>query len=70
MAESVKENINALCEKLGEFISSKTVVGEAVTVGEITLIPLIEVSFGMGAGGNEKSLRAGPKMHRKIHVLP
>ena len=47
MAESVKENINALCEKLGEFISSKTVVGEAVTVGEITLIPLIEVSFGI-----------------------
>ena len=27
MAESVKENINALCEKLGEFISSKTVAG-------------------------------------------
>ncbi len=23
-----------------------------------------------GAGGNEKSVRAGPKMHRKIHVLP
>ncbi len=59
MAESVKENINALCEKLGEFISSKTVVGEAVTVGEITLIPLIEVSFGMGAGGNEKSGKNG-----------
>ena len=59
MGANVNGSIEALCTKLGEFISSKTVVGEAVTVGEITLIPLIEVSFGMAAGGNEKSGKDG-----------
>lgn len=59
MGANVNESINALCQKLGEFITSKTVVGEAVTVGEITLIPLIEVTFGMGAGGSEKGSKDG-----------
>ena len=59
MGANVNESINALCQKLGDFIASKTVVGEAVTVGEITLIPLIEVTFGMGAGGNEKGGKDG-----------
>ena len=40
MGANVNESINALCQKLGEFITSKTVVGEAVTVGEITLFRL------------------------------
>ena len=55
MGANVNDSIEALCNKLGEFISSKTVVGEAVTVGEVTLIPLIEVTFGMGAGGGNQS---------------
>jgi len=59
MGENVNASINALCEKLGEFVSSKTVVGEAVHVGDITLIPLIEATFGVGAGGNEKGGKDG-----------
>jgi len=31
------------------FITSKTVVGEAIHVGDTTILPLIEVSFGMAA---------------------
>lgn len=59
MGESINSSIEALCTKLGEFVSSKTVVGEAVHVGDITLIPLIEATFGMGAGGNEKGGKDG-----------
>ncbi|MCI1931829.1 MAG: GerW family sporulation protein [Clostridia bacterium] len=59
MGENINSSIDALCAKLGEFVSSKTVVGEAVHVGDITLIPLIEATFGMGAGGNEKSGKNG-----------
>ena len=59
MGANINSSIEALCSKLGEFVSSKTVVGEAVTVGDIVLIPLIEVSFGMGAGGGEKDGKDG-----------
>jgi len=52
MGLNVNQNLEALCDKLGEFVSTKTVVGEAITIGDIVLIPLIEVAFGMGAGGN------------------
>jgi uncharacterized spore protein YtfJ len=39
-----------LFEKMEEFITTKTVVGDPVVLGDIVLIPLVEVTFGMGAG--------------------
>jgi len=53
MSDSVKGNIESLCASLGDFVSTKTVVGDAITIGDVVLLPLIEVSFGMGAGGSE-----------------
>ena len=53
MSGSVKGNIESLCASLGDFVSTKTVVGDAITIGDVVLLPLIEVSFGMGAGGSE-----------------
>ena len=32
-------------------LNTKTVVGEPITIGDTTLIPLISVGFGFGAGG-------------------
>ncbi len=32
------------------FISAKTVVGDAVTVKDTIILPLVDVSFGVGAG--------------------
>ena len=75
MGANVNSSIEALCSKLGEFVSSKTVVGEAVTVGDIVLIPLIEVSFGMGAGGGEKDGKdgcaggMGAKIARNVQLI-
>ncbi len=48
---SISENINNIFEKLENFIKTKTVVGEPLTVGETTLIPFIDISFGLGTGG-------------------
>ena len=31
-------------------LSAKTVVGEPITVGDTILVPLVDVSFGLGAG--------------------
>ena len=53
MSDSVKNNIESLCTNLENFVSTKTVVGEAITIGNIVLLPLIEVSMGMAAGGSE-----------------
>ena len=48
-SENGAANLRAMFAKINEFISTKTVVGEPMTVGEVTLIPLIDVSIGIGA---------------------
>ncbi len=39
-----------LFEKLEKFLRTETVVGDPLQVGNITLIPIITVSFGVGGG--------------------
>ena len=41
---------NNLFEKLEKFLKTETVVGNPIQVGNITLIPIITVSFGVGGG--------------------
>lgn len=52
MAE--KNNFNTTVESLfkgmDSFISSKTVVGDAITIGDTIILPLVDVTFGVGAG--------------------
>ncbi len=48
------ENLDAMLTKLENFISSKTVVGEPIVINNITIIPLVDVSFGLGLGNTEK----------------
>lgn len=43
-------SVQSLFDGLGSVLSTKTVVGEPVTVGDTTIIPLVDVHFGMGAG--------------------
>ena len=44
----VKENMQELFTKLEEYVSTKTVVGEPVHIGDVILIPMVDVTFGMG----------------------
>jgi len=44
----VKDNMQELFAKLDEYVSTKTVVGEPVHIGDVILIPLVDVSLGMG----------------------
>lgn len=46
---NLKTTVNALFEGMESVVSSKTVVGQSVTVGDTTLIPLVDISFGIGA---------------------
>ncbi|QGT98824.1 hypothetical protein SYNTR_0231 [Candidatus Syntrophocurvum alkaliphilum] len=45
------ENMNTLLERLEKFFRTETVVGEPIQLGNITLVPIIGVSFGLGGGG-------------------
>lgn len=42
--------VQSLFKGMDNFITTKTVVGEAVHIGDTIILPLIEVSFGVGAG--------------------
>jgi uncharacterized spore protein YtfJ len=50
MAE-VESVIKTTLEEIEKVLSTKTVVGESITIEGNTLIPLISVGFGFGAGG-------------------
>ncbi len=47
----VNENLETLFNHLQKFLSTETVIGEPISVGETTLIPIITVTFGCGGGG-------------------
>ena len=63
MAESnFKGSVEALFKGMDGIISTKTVVGDAIHVGDMVLLPLVDVSFGIGAGAfsnNNKDKEAG-----------
>ena len=42
--------VAALFQGMDGIVASKTVVGEAINVGDTIILPLIDISFGIGAG--------------------
>lgn len=48
---SIKESLDSVFTNLEKFIKTETVIGEPIVVGEVTLVPIISVMFGCGAGG-------------------
>ncbi len=57
-----ESTVSSLFKGMDQFISTKTVVGDAITVGDTILLPLVDVSFGVGAGassGENKNNGAG-----------
>ena len=60
--------VEALFKGLDNFVTTKTVVGEAVTVGDAVIIPLVDVTCGMAAGSFSQSAKTngGGGMSAKI----
>lgn len=60
--------VESLFKGMDSFISTKTVVGDAVHIGDTILLPLVDVSFGVGAGAfaQDKKNNAGGGMGGKI----
>lgn len=44
-----QETVNSLFKGMDSFITTKTVVGEAITVGDTIILPLVDVTFGVAA---------------------
>ena len=51
-SNNFETTVSSLFQGMDHFISSKTVVGDAVTVGDTIILPLVDVSFGVGAGAS------------------
>ncbi|WMW23958.1 spore germination protein GerW family protein [Methanolobus sediminis] len=50
---ALEDLMKEVSSELERLVSTKTVVGEAMIVGETTIIPVTKVSFGFGTGGGE-----------------
>ena len=61
MAFNLNDNVNTLFESLEKFLTSKTVIGEPIQIGEITLVPIINLAFGVGTGGGDGIDEKGSK---------
>lgn len=58
-----ENNFNSVMESLlkgvDTVLSTKTVVGEAKQIGDTIILPLVDVSFGLGAGASTNDKKSG-----------
>ena len=55
-----KDSLSSLTEGFQKFITTKTLVGDPITIGDVTLIPLISACCGVGGGsGNATGNHSG-----------
>lgn len=59
---ALKENqfqgvVESLLRGMDTVLSTKTVVGEATKIGDTIILPLVDVSFGVGAGAGSKGTK-------------
>ena len=69
MAENnFNTTVQSLFKGMDSFITTKTVVGDAIHIGDTIILPLVDVSFGVGAGAftQDKKNNAGGGMGGKI----
>ena len=67
MAESkILDTVEALFKGMDSFISTKTVVGDPIEAGGAIIIPLVDVSCGMGAGAFSNNSKDAGDMSAKM----
>ena len=66
---NLKDNLEPLFEQFKEMIRVETVVGEAVQLGDTTIVPFVDVSLGLGGcqkAGSGRSCTIGRYYYRSI----
>lgn len=68
MADNFQTTVESLFKGMENFITTKTVVGDAITVGNTIILPLVDVSFGVAASAKseDKKNAGGGGMGGKI----
>ena len=63
-----EKTVESLFKGMDSFVTTKTVVGDAIHMGDTIILPLVDVSFGLGAGAfsGEKKNQGGGGMGGKI----
>lgn len=66
--EVFHETVDSLFQGMDGFLSTKTVVGEAIHIGDTIILPLVNLTFGVGAGSfrDEKKNNCGGGMGGKM----
>ena len=66
---SFNNTVESLFKGVDSFITTKTVVGDAVHIGDTIILPLVDVSFGVAAGAfsQEKKNNGAGGMGGKIN---
>lgn len=66
---SFNNTVESLFKGMDSFITTKTVVGDAIHIGDTIILPLIDVSFGVAAGAfsQEKKNNGAGGMGGKIN---
>ncbi len=59
MANNFDSTVETLFKGMNNVVSSKTVVGEAIHIGDTIILPLVDVSFAVGAGAFKTSSDGG-----------
>ena len=54
MADQFQGVVESLLKGMNAVLSTKTVVGEATKIGDTIILPLVDVTFGVGAGAGSK----------------
>ena len=61
---SIEAIMNVTMENLKAMVDADTIIGTPINIGEVTLIPVSKVSFGLATGGSwlcyYKALQDGP----------
>ena len=50
---SIKSIMDITMDKLRAMVDANTIIGDPIVVGDITLIPVSKVSFGVATGGSD-----------------
>ncbi len=61
MIEAVEKLLRTTADELEKMLSSKTVMGEPITIGDTTIVPLRSAGFWFGTGGGGG--KGGEKTH-------
>ena len=56
---TAKDALKDLIAQMEGFVSTKTVVGEAIHIDNTIILPLVDVSMGAGAGARDKEKAGG-----------